>query len=66
MNIFTKEMNIFTNSIQELADLASKFPKAPRCEWSPIPPSELRGEPFEHLSTNGGFVSFGMSITLRK
>ena len=34
--------------------------KAPPCTWSPIPPPELRGELFEDLSTNGGFVSFGI------
>ncbi|XP_020084384.1 actin-related protein 2/3 complex subunit 2B isoform X2 [Ananas comosus] len=33
------------------------FSKAPRCTWSPIPPAELRGENFEYLTTNGGFVS---------
>ena len=37
--------------------------KAPPCYWSPIPPPELRGEPLSDLSTNGGFVSFGMNIT---
>ena len=37
--------------------------KAPPCIWSPIPPPELRGEPLEDLSTNGGFVSFGMYLT---
>ena len=39
------------------------FVKAPHCIWSPIPPAELRGEPIEDLSTNGGFVSFGISYT---
>ncbi|KAJ9182326.1 hypothetical protein P3X46_006330 [Hevea brasiliensis] len=34
---------------------------APPCTWSPIPPPELRGEPLEDLSTNGGFVSFDIS-----
>ena len=38
--------------------------KAPPCYWSPIPPPELRGEPLSDLSTNGGFVSFGMNKTL--
>ncbi|XP_078166940.1 actin-related protein 2/3 complex subunit 2B-like isoform X2 [Carex rostrata] len=50
------DVTIATSFIQELADLGSKFPKAPRCEWSPIPPQELRGEPFEHLSTNGDIL----------
>ncbi|KAJ1701976.1 hypothetical protein LUZ63_001755 [Rhynchospora breviuscula] len=49
-----------TSFFQELADLGSKFPEAPHCEWSPIPPQELRGEHFENLSTNGGFISFGI------
>lgn len=40
------------------------FAKAPPCHWSPIPPPELRGEPIEDLSTNGGFVSFGISTKL--
>lgn len=35
-----------------------KWRKVPPCCWSPIPPPELRGETFEDLSTNGGFVSF--------
>ena len=50
-------------SEQELMDVGSseKWAKAPPCSWSPIPPPELRGEPFEDLSTNGGFVSFGTS-----
>lgn len=39
------------------------FAKAPPCHWSPIPPLELRGEPIEELSTNGGFLSFGMNYT---
>lgn len=34
--------------------------KAPHCTWSPIPPPELRGELLEDLSTNGGFVTFGI------
>lgn len=42
---------------------SNAFAKAPHCIWSPIPPSELRGEPIEDLSTNGGFVSFGISYT---
>ncbi|KAG6759191.1 hypothetical protein POTOM_035660 [Populus tomentosa] len=48
---------------QELMDVGSseKWAKAPPCTWSPIPPPELRGEPLEDLSTNGGFVSFDIS-----
>lgn len=41
---------------------SKEWDKAPPCTWSPIPPPELRGEPFEDLSTNGGFVSFGTFI----
>ncbi|XP_011029758.1 PREDICTED: actin-related protein 2/3 complex subunit 2B-like isoform X2 [Populus euphratica] len=54
---------IATASFQELMDLGSseKWAKAPPCTWSPIPPPELRGEPLEDLSTNGGFVSFDIS-----
>ncbi|XP_017700487.2 actin-related protein 2/3 complex subunit 2B isoform X1 [Phoenix dactylifera] len=49
-----------TSLFQELMDMghSAAFTKAPRCTWSPIPPPELRGEPFEYLTTNGGFVSF--------
>ncbi|KAF5202277.1 Actin-related protein 2/3 complex subunit 2B [Thalictrum thalictroides] len=51
---------IATTLFQELTDVgrSRKFAKAPPCTWSPIPPPELRGEPLEDLSTNGGFVSF--------
>lgn len=38
------------------------FSKAPACTWSPIPPPELRGELMEDLSTNAGFVSFGIIL----
>ena len=41
---------------------SEKWAKAPPCTWSPIPPPELRGEPLEDLSTNGGFVSFGIPL----
>lgn len=41
---------------------SEEFAKVPPCNWSPIPPPELRGEPFKDLSTNGGFVSFGMFV----
>ncbi|KAJ6430253.1 hypothetical protein OIU84_021625 [Salix udensis] len=54
---------IATAFFQELMDVGSseKWAKAPPCTWSPIPPPELRGEPLEDLSTNGGFVSFEIS-----
>ncbi|XP_047336808.1 actin-related protein 2/3 complex subunit 2B [Impatiens glandulifera] len=51
---------IATAFFQELTAVGSldKWEEAPPCMWSPIPPPELRGETFEDLSTNGGFVSF--------
>ncbi|KAI9094813.1 hypothetical protein K1719_026619 [Acacia pycnantha] len=54
---------IATAFFQELMDVGNsdKWSKAPRCSWSAIPPPELRGEAFEDLSTNGGFVSFDIS-----
>ncbi|KAI5580440.1 hypothetical protein BDE02_08G154500 [Populus trichocarpa] len=54
---------IATAFFQELMDVGSseKWAKAPPCTWSPIPPPELRGEPLEDLSTNGGFVTFDIS-----
>ncbi|XP_028774657.1 actin-related protein 2/3 complex subunit 2B-like, partial [Neltuma alba] len=54
---------IATAFFQELMDVGNsdKWAKAPRCSWSAIPPPELRGEAFEDLSTNGGFVSFDIS-----
>ncbi|XP_011041426.1 PREDICTED: actin-related protein 2/3 complex subunit 2B-like isoform X2 [Populus euphratica] len=54
---------IATAFFQELMDVGSseKWAKAPPCTWSPIPPPELRGEPLEDLSTNGGFVCFDIS-----
>lgn len=54
---------IATAFFQELMDVGSsqEWAKVPPCSWSPIPPPELRGEPFEDLSTNGGFVSFDIS-----
>jgi hypothetical protein len=39
---------------------SDKWIKTPPCTWSAIPPPELRGEAFEDLNTNGGFVSFGI------
>lgn len=41
---------------------SEKWAKAPPCTWSPIPPPELQGEPLEDLTTNGGFVSFGILL----
>ncbi|WCJ24094.1 Actin-related protein 2/3 complex subunit 2B [Euphorbia peplus] len=54
---------IATAFFQELVDVGSseKWAKAPPCSWSPIPPTELRGEPLEELSTNGGFICFDIS-----
>ncbi|KAJ4955218.1 hypothetical protein NE237_012001 [Protea cynaroides] len=51
---------IATAFFQELMEVgcSEEWVKAPPCTWSPIPPPELRGENFEDLSTNGGFVSF--------
>ncbi|KAJ4722780.1 Arp2/3 complex 34 kDa subunit [Melia azedarach] len=51
---------IATAFFQELVDVGNsrKWAKVPQCCWAPIPPPELRGEPFEDLSTNGGFVTF--------
>lgn len=43
---------------------SEKWSEAPPCGWSPIPPPELRGEPLEELSTNGGFVTFGIYISI--
>lgn len=49
-----------TSFFQELTEAGNSLAcaKAPRCTWSPIPPPELRGEAFQYLTTNGGFVSF--------
>ncbi|KAL2344821.1 hypothetical protein Fmac_006106 [Flemingia macrophylla] len=54
---------IATAFFQELVDVGSsdKLAKAPPCNWSAIPPPELRGEAFEDLSTNGGFFTFDIS-----
>lgn len=49
--------------LQELQEVGNSFARAPKCSWSPIPPPELRGENVHHLTTNGGFVSFGTSST---
>ncbi|GJN02371.1 hypothetical protein PR202_ga19714 [Eleusine coracana subsp. coracana] len=54
------DLAIATSFFQELQDLGNSFAKAPKCSWSPIPPPELRGENVHHLTTNGGFVSFGV------
>lgn len=55
---------IATAFFRELMDVGSseKWSKTPPCCWSPIPPPELRGEPLEELSTNGGFVTFDISV----
>ena len=42
---------------------SDKWAKAPPCNWSAIPPPELRGEAFEDLSTNGGFFTFGIILS---
>ncbi|KHN48465.1 actin-related protein 2/3 complex subunit 2B isoform X1 [Glycine soja] len=54
---------IATAFFQELVDVGSsdKWAKVPPCNWSAIPPPELRGEAFEDLSTNGGFFTFDIS-----
>ncbi|KAK7393656.1 hypothetical protein VNO78_22217 [Psophocarpus tetragonolobus] len=51
---------IATAFFQELVDVGSsdKWAKAPPCNWSAIPPPELRGEALEDLNTNGGFFTF--------
>lgn len=54
------DLAIATSFFQELQDLGSSLARAPKCSWSPIPPPELRGENVHHLTTNGGFVSFGV------
>ncbi|XP_047947513.1 actin-related protein 2/3 complex subunit 2B [Salvia hispanica] len=58
-----EDVIIATAFFQELMDVGSTeaFRKAPHCIWSPIPPAELRGEPIEDLSTNGGFLSFDIT-----
>ncbi|EES12487.2 actin-related protein 2/3 complex subunit 2B isoform X1 [Sorghum bicolor] len=54
------DLAIATSFFQELQDVGNSFAWAPKCSWSPIPPPELRGEKVHHLTTNGGFVSFGV------
>ncbi|CAD6263077.1 unnamed protein product [Miscanthus lutarioriparius] len=54
------DLAIATSFFQELQDVGNSFARAPKCSWSPIPPPELRGENVQHLTTNGGFVSFGV------
>ncbi|CAN6268509.1 unnamed protein product [Urochloa humidicola] len=54
------DLAIATSFFQELQEAGSSFSKAPQCSWSPIPPPELRGEYVHRLTTNGGFVSFGI------
>ncbi|KFK31051.1 hypothetical protein AALP_AA6G062000 [Arabis alpina] len=48
---------------QELVEVGSQkeMGKAPQCNWSPIPPLQLRGEPVQDLTTNSGFVSFDIT-----
>lgn len=60
---FPKPLKMLKTFQQELMDVGSSkaFAKVPHCSWSPIPPPELRGELIEDLSTNGGFVSFGIN-----
>lgn len=50
---------------QEFVDVGNsdKWAKVPPCNWSAIPPPELRGEAFEDLSTNGGFFIFGILLS---
>ncbi|XBI93569.1 hypothetical protein VPH35_030383 [Triticum aestivum] len=52
------DVAVATSFFQELQDAGSSYAKAPKCSWSAIPPPELRGESVQHLTTNGGFVSF--------
>ncbi|CAL5068850.1 unnamed protein product [Urochloa decumbens] len=54
------DLAIATSFFQELQQAGSSLAKAPQCSWSPIPPPELRGECVHRLTTNGGFVSFGV------
>lgn len=54
------DLAIATSFFQELQEVGNSFARAPKCSWSPIPPPELRGENVHHLTTNGGFVSFGV------
>ncbi|CAL5015979.1 unnamed protein product [Urochloa decumbens] len=54
------DLAIATSFFQELQEAGSSVAKAPQCSWSPIPPPELRGECVHRLTTNGGFVSFGV------
>uniref|UniRef100_A0A0R0I0S5 Arp2/3 complex 34 kDa subunit n=1 Tax=Glycine max TaxID=3847 RepID=A0A0R0I0S5_SOYBN len=54
---------IIATAFFQLVDVGSsdKWAKVPPCNWSAIPPPELRGEAFEDLSTNGGFFTFDIS-----
>ncbi|KAJ1271847.1 hypothetical protein BS78_06G157100 [Paspalum vaginatum] len=54
------DLAIATCFFQELQELGNSLARAPKCSWSPIPPPELRGEYVHRLTTNGGFVSFGV------
>ncbi|KAG8065279.1 hypothetical protein GUJ93_ZPchr0004g38326 [Zizania palustris] len=60
------DLAIASSFFQELQELGSTtFSRAPRCNWSPIPPPTLRGEYVHYLTTNGGFVSFGTFTRFR-
>ncbi|CAH2059609.1 unnamed protein product [Thlaspi arvense] len=54
---------IAVSFFQELVEVGSRkeMGKAPQCNWSPIPPFQLRGEPVQDLTTNSGFVSFDIT-----
>ncbi|XP_024003829.1 actin-related protein 2/3 complex subunit 2B isoform X2 [Eutrema salsugineum] len=57
------DMVIATSFFQELVEVGNRkeMEKAPRCNWSPIPPFQLRGEPVQDLTTSSGFVSFDIT-----
>ncbi|ESQ51932.1 hypothetical protein EUTSA_v10017931mg, partial [Eutrema salsugineum] len=55
-------MNFTDNSDMVIAtSFFQEMEKAPRCNWSPIPPFQLRGEPVQDLTTSSGFVSFDIT-----
>ncbi|GMP71220.1 hypothetical protein CsSME_00029719 [Camellia sinensis var. sinensis] len=51
-----------TSFLQEFVEArrTAGLSNAPPCSWSPSPPLELKDAPAEALSTNAGFVSFGI------
>ncbi|CAA7025126.1 unnamed protein product [Microthlaspi erraticum] len=57
------DVAIATSFFQELVEVGNQkeMGKAPQCNWSPIPPPQLRGEPVQDLTTNSGFVSFDIT-----